>query len=138
MEAVQEKVSHLELCTVAGLSVEDAATSGALNRAFNDRAKNILISDKKDLAISRQVAAINDLAILNHNVLHIFVEYAAHTRSFSVEVYPLDVDFNYFPKVSFKSDISFKRGEPVEQLKALEDKLIELIADAKDNMMGAV
>jgi len=143
MEALTKKTrhasAHAALCTAAGLSTEDTAISSALNRAwhFTKKAESILCKKDEQASIASQVATITELAVLSCDVLHIHVVYEAHTRAMSVEVYPAHTIYRGHQAPMFRSRVSLKRDDPLEQLKDLEDKLIDLIADAKDNAMGA-
>jgi len=129
---------HAALCVVAGLSSEDTAISSALNRAwhFTEKAQSILCKEDEQASIARQVAAITELAVLSCDTLHIHADYAAHIQSLAVEVYPVKEVYRGHPAPMFRARVSLRRGNPIEQLKDLEDKLIELIAAAKDEAMG--
>ncbi len=133
---------HVALCVAAGLSTEDTAISVVLSKAWDsgDTAKtsSLLARKTDERELCGMVSAITTLAILSRDVLAIFVNYSASVNSLSIDVYPADTDFHRYPRPDFHTIISFKRGEPIEQLKALEDKLIELVAAAKDNAMGAI
>jgi hypothetical protein len=117
----------------------DATVTCSLNkpRHFQDIAESILCKKDDQQKICEMVSAITGLAILNHDVIHIHVDYVAHTQWLAIEVYPGKTVYRGHPAPIFRERISLKRDNPVEQLKTLEDKLIDLIAEAKDNAMGA-
>jgi len=133
------KQAHAALCTMVGMNNEDTAISSALNRAwhFTDKAESILCKKDAQATIASLVAGITELAILNADVIHIFCDYSPHINSLFVEVNHGNTVYEDLNGPFFRCTVSLKRGHPIEELKDLEDKLIELIADAKDNAMGA-
>ena len=85
--------------------------------------------------LCKMVNAIGDLAILNSDVIHIETTYSAHAKDFQVKVF--DANTNYFGmyKAKFSRAVYLDGTLAYEQLRDLEDKLIELVSDAKDKAM---
>lgn len=108
-----------------------------LNKArhFADKAKRILNKNEDAHSVCDMVNSISALAMLNCDVLHIHTSYAAHVQVFDVRVQPADTDYAN-PKMVFHERIRLDKPKSLEQLKNLEDLLIELVADAKDAAMG--
>jgi len=117
----------------------DETVISSLNKSrhFPVITESILCKKDDQQKICEMVSAITGLAILNHDVIHIHVDYAAHIQSLAIEVYPAQTVYRGHPAATFRQRISFRRDNPLEQLKTLEDKLIDLIAEAKDNAIGA-
>jgi len=92
---------------------------------------------KDDRKICDSVTAITTLAIVSADDIHIEVTFSAHIKELQVKVF--DVNTNYFDiyRQAFGRSVYLDAKTAPEQLSALEDKLIELIADAKDKAMGA-
>ena len=88
--------------------------------------------------LCRMVNAISDLAILSSDVIHIETAYSANTKDFQVKVFNADTNYFGMYKPIFDRAVYLDNSLAYEQLRDLEDKLIELIADAKDKAMGAV
>jgi len=88
--------------------------------------------------LCRMVNAISDLAILSSDVIHIETAYSAHAKDFQVKVFNADTNYFGIYKPIFDRAVYLDNSLAYEQLRDLEDKLIELIADAKDKAMGAV
>lgn len=88
--------------------------------------------------LCRMVNAIQELAILSSDVIHIETVYSAHAKDFQVKVF--DANTNYFGmyKPKFRRAVCLDGSLAYELLRDLEDKLIELVSDAKDKAMGAV
>ncbi|WP_028865055.1 hypothetical protein [Psychromonas aquimarina] len=95
------------------------------------------IHNESEDAVYSMVNSIMTLAMLNAEVLHIQTLYSPHVKKFNVRVQPADSDYKN-PNVVFIEDIYLDKPTSLEQLKILEDLLIELVADAKDLAMGAV
>lgn len=91
---------------------------------------------EKAHAIRSMVNSIMTLAMLNSDLLHIHASYSAHVKAVEVRVNPASTNYE-FPIVLFKEHIYLDKPNALEQLKVLEDLLIELVADAKDLAMGA-
>lgn len=122
-------------------SGQDESIVKSLNSAkyFADKAQSILNKrdDGNDHAIHSMVNSIMTLAMINSDLLHIHITYSAHTKSISARVLGADTNYNN-PHVIFSDQLRMNKPHSLEQLKALEDLLIELVADAKDKAMGAV
>lgn len=82
------------------------------------------------------VNAITTLAMLDCNVIHIHISFHAHTNAFEVRVNSAGTDYKK-PSVMLSEYIYLDKAWALEQLKTLEDKLIDLVAQAKDEAMGA-
>jgi len=84
------------------------------------------------------VLQIMQLALMNKDVIHIFVDYQAHADLLTVRVIGTETDYQKPHVCIHREDVwlSSPRLEgdvtPLEQLLAFEDKLLELIAEAKD------
>ncbi|UXI00454.1 hypothetical protein [Photobacterium sp. TY1-4] len=85
------------------------------------------------------ILGITELSIDNHEIIHIHTQYSPHVNGFCVYVYPITeeyVDIEIAP--FFRVDFSLNRNRfednatPLQQLLELEDKLLALIAEAKD------
>jgi hypothetical protein len=137
MSQPEHQKAHAAFCTTAGLSVEDTAISSVLNRAwhFTKKAESILCKDEQASA-ARLVAAITELSILNADVIHIHASFHAHTNAFEVRVNSAATDYRK-PTVMLREHMSLDKAWALEQLKNLEDKLIDLVAAAKDDAIGA-
>lgn len=113
-----------------------------MNQILNPNAKPIFSTVKKinvsDKSLCSMVSDITDLAVLSVDVIHIEVTFSAHIKELQVKVF--DVNTNYFGiyRQAFGRSVYLDAKTAPEQLLALEDKLIELVADAKDKAMGAV
>lgn len=96
------------------------------------------VNRKDDRAICDSVTAITTLAIVSADVLHINIDYSPQLKELKVRVF--DVDTHSYHKLvkKFAKSIYLESKNAREQLNVLEDKLIELVADAKDKAMGAV
>lgn len=118
-------------------SGKDETVTTSLNRArhFADKAQRILDKNEDAHSVCEMVNAIGNLAILNCDLLHIHTHYSPHVNQLEVRVQPADTDYAN-PKLVFKEFIYLDKPKALEKLKALEDLLIELVADAKDNAMG--
>ncbi|MFT6986906.1 MAG: hypothetical protein ACJAT7_002756 [Psychromonas sp.] len=108
-----------------------------LNKArhFADKAQRILTKNEDAHSVCNMVNAIMSLAVLNSELLHIHTRYSPHVKTLDVRVQPADTDYEN-PAVVFKEHIYLDKPKSLEQLKNLEDLLIELVADAKDLAMG--
>lgn len=86
-----------------------------------------------DMSICNQVAAITALAILSYEVVHIEVKYIACLHLLDVKV--LDGKTDLFMGSTYKFGCAVYLDSPsaLEQLKVLEDKLIDAVVDAKEH-----
>jgi hypothetical protein len=86
------------------------------------------------------VLQIIQLAMMNKEVIHIFVHYEAHVDLLTVRVRDVETDYDGMQSCIHRVDISLTRNRyeddatPLTQLLELEDKLLELIAEAKDKL----
>ncbi|MGF1704142.1 hypothetical protein L4D09_28040 [Photobacterium makurazakiensis] len=86
------------------------------------------------------VMQIMQLAMMNKDVIHIFVDYQVHVDSLTVRVLDAETDYEANQDYIHRVDISLTRNRyendatPLTQLLELEDKLLELIAEAKDKL----
>ncbi|WP_281222098.1 hypothetical protein [Photobacterium sanguinicancri] len=96
--------------------------------------------DTAERKVQDVVLGIMQLAMMNHEVIHIHVRYSSHINNFNLCVYPISASYvATIREELFDIDISMNRNRfedgatPLQQLLELEDKLLELIAEAKDN-----
>ncbi|WEM43494.1 hypothetical protein PTW35_06800 [Photobacterium sp. DA100] len=87
---------------------------------------------------------ITSLALSNIKLIHIHVGFHAHTEEFDVQVNSVDNRYEvgesihlyreslYLDRNRFEDDAT-----PLQQLLEIEDKLLELIAEAKDKLEAA-
>ncbi|KPU82202.1 hypothetical protein JI57_04545 [Psychromonas sp. PRT-SC03] len=87
--------------------------------------------------VCEMVCSITTLAMLNSDVLHIFVNYSAHTKGLSVRVHASNTDYDLLAPPTYKKHLCLDHSNSLKELKDLEDKLIELIAAAKGRKIGA-
>lgn len=86
------------------------------------------------------VLQIIQLAMMNKDVIHIHADYEAHVDLLSVRVLDVETDYDGIQSYIHRVDISLTRNRyeddatPLTQLLELEDKLLELIAEAKDKL----
>ncbi|WP_019615505.1 hypothetical protein [Psychromonas ossibalaenae] len=120
----------------------DKSIVTVLNRAkyFADKAQSILNKrdDGNTKAIHSMVNSIMTLAMLNDEVLHIFVRYVPHTKEISVRVLDARTDYDNKQTELFTEHVYLDEPQSLDHLKLLEDLLIELVGQAKDKAMGAV
>lgn len=102
------------------------------------KADVISAHSKHELAISNAVSAITTLALLHTNIIHIEFEYCAWLKSFSVKVFDVDTDYMRAHPRKFGCGVQLDQANSLDYLHDLEDKLISLIADAKDKAMVMV
>jgi len=131
---MERSIQNLQL----NMSKFDSAKKGSdqsVHQVFN---RVPTVQRKDERAICDSVTAISTLSILSRDVLHINVDYSPQLNELKVRVF--DVDTNYYHKLvrKFAKSIFLESKSAREQLNVLEDKLIELVADAKDKAMGAV
>ena len=105
-------------------------------KAFD--APDILLNTVDELAISNAVSAITTLSLLNANVIHIEFEYIPWLNDFTVKVFDGATNYMQGNPKKFGRGICLDKPDALEKLNALEDELIELVAEAKDKAMGAV
>ncbi|WP_330959043.1 hypothetical protein [Photobacterium sp. 53610] len=103
-------------------------------------AQEILAMDSEKLAEAIRNRSVQDvalgilqLAMECRDVLHVFVWYVAHVRSLDIQVYSKDTIYvEGMGKVRLLEEtFNFKRDD-IKDLLAIEDKLIELVAEARD------
>lgn len=86
------------------------------------------------------VLQIIQLAMMNKDVIHIHAHYEAHVDLLSVRALDVETDYDGIQSNIHRVDISLTRNRyeddatPLTQLLELEDKLLELIAEAKDKL----
>jgi hypothetical protein len=90
------------------------------------------------LSVCHMVNAITTLAMLNAEVLHIEVFYEPHCADLNIKVHKADANYFGIYKAIFRRSVHLDQLTSLMQLKTLEDDLIELVAEAKDRLMGAV
>lgn len=85
------------------------------------------------------ILGITELAIDNHEIIYIHTNYSPHVNGFVVYVYPITeeyVDIESAPIFRVDVQLTLNRFEdnatPLQQLLEAEDKLLALIAEAKD------
>ena len=101
---------------------------------FSDKAKNALEKNKDlEQRIYQQVNSIMTLAMLSSDVLHIDVAYEANIKEISVKVFDKNTDYLHAHRRKFGLGIYLAQLTTVNTLLALEDKLIELVAEARSN-----
>lgn len=91
------------------------------------------------------ILGIVQLAMVNREVIHIHSWYAAHFNSFTVRVWPASETYqeDIESKMLLNEEIwlshaRFKdRISPLQRLLEIEDKLLEMIAEAKDKAEAA-
>ncbi|WP_028864296.1 hypothetical protein [Psychromonas aquimarina] len=108
-----------------------------MDSAFAKAVPTVNTHSESEDAVYSMVNSIMTLAMLNAEVLHIQTSYSPHVKKLNVRVQPADSDYKN-PNVVFTEEIYLDKPTSLEQLKILEDLLIELVADAKDLAMGAV
>ncbi|WP_028863877.1 hypothetical protein [Psychromonas aquimarina] len=123
-------------------SGQDESIVRTLNSAkyFADKAQRILNKGENGSthAVHSMVNSIMTLSMLNHEVLHINVAYAPHCADLEIKVFDADTDYFSAHKAMFSRCVHLDVANTLEQLKNLEDELIELVGQAKDKAMGAV
>ncbi|NAW86513.1 hypothetical protein, partial [Photobacterium halotolerans] len=77
---------------------------------------------------------IMQLAMECKDVIHVRVEYAPHVDWLYVSVHPVDYSYetDFQDAMLFEHRFKFYRDD-IKELLAIEDKLIELVAEARDN-----
>ena len=110
-------------------------TAGSHKRSVVTTLRNPAASDER--ALCSMVTAITELAIVSREVLHIFADYSVHTHTFRVDVFPAGTDYNCARRPAFGASIRMGEKDALDRLKHLEDSLIDLVAAAKDDAMGA-
>ncbi len=98
----------------------------------------IFTNTPREYDICKAIGAINTLAFLNASVLHIETEFLPFIQTFSVKVFDANTDYMKSHPRKFGHSVQLEKPYELDKLKALEDLLIEMIADAKDKIMGAV
>lgn len=85
------------------------------------------------------ILGITELSIDNHEIIHIHISYYPHVNGFWVSVNPSDETYeNSQQEEFFRSHVSLSlnrfedNATPLQQLLEIEDKLLALIAEAKD------
>lgn len=110
------------------LFLREPKTKCIATAALNNTKKHVV--DEQD--ICGMVSAIMNLALLSVDVLHIDVNYAANLKDFQVKVFDKNTDYMGPYRQKFGRAVYLDSNIACDQLKALEDKLIELIAEARD------
>lgn len=85
-------------------------------------------------AICGMVAAITTLSILSSDVLHIDIEYTANLKDFQVKVFDKNTDYMGPYRQKFGRAVYLDSVSSCDQLKALEDKLIAIVGEARDKL----
>lgn len=100
-----------------------------------------LAMDSETLAEAIRNRSVQDVALgimqlgmESKDVIHVRVEYAPHVDWLYVSVRPVDSRYEtgYQDTILFDHRFKFNRDD-IKDLLAIEDKLIELIAEARDN-----
>jgi hypothetical protein len=110
-----------------------------INKAsfWANKSQTILNKDE-ETAICNMVNAITTLALLNAKILHISVFYEPHCADLNIKVFKVDTNYFGIYKAIFRRCVHLDQSTSLQQLKTLEDDLIELVAEAMDKLMGAV
>jgi hypothetical protein len=104
--------------------------------------KNSLFYDthkeKNENSICSAVNAIVTLSLINHDILDIFVSYSAGANHLHVTVNRIECS-SQENNISYQLDEFVSLGKPhsLDSVKELEDRLILLVAEAKDLAIGA-
>ena len=110
--------------------------SGADTTVYHEHKLQNIHKENADASICCRVAAITALAMLNASILHIKVTYSSESNALEVSVYSTDC-FSLISAI-FRRNVYLDQPTSREHLLTLEDDLIELVADAKDGLVGAV
>ncbi|WP_447075840.1 hypothetical protein [Vibrio alginolyticus] len=78
--------------------------------------------------------AINVLAVTNHDIIHIFVNYAAHMNCLAVFAFPPEHDYENGDnrERDFDKTVWLNGPKALEQLLSIESQLTELIIEARE------
>ena len=122
--------------TAAG---KDESVVKILNRAkhYSDKAQSMMNDRENIESIHSMVSSITTYAMLNSDVLHIDVKYTACIEEIEVKVFDGKTDYSTAHSRKFSCAVYLDNHNALNTLKALEDKLIDLVAEAKDKAMGA-
>lgn len=137
-----QTTSHMPLLIGIDMAAgKDESVVRNINQAkyFADKAQRLLNKgdDENAHAIRCMVNSIMTLSMINSDVLHINVAYTPAAEELEVKVFASDTDYFQACKTKFSRSVYLDAVSTLEQLKALEDHLIDLVADAKDKAIGA-
>lgn len=79
------------------------------------------------------IHAINVLAMVNTDVLHVFSRFSGHVNEFNVRVCSTDSDYiDSRPECIFNEGIYLEQEDALEKLLSIESQLTELIIEARE------
>lgn len=113
-----------------GLDMANTKDSSVVHILKNDGYQN-------DRAICSMVSAITELAILSQQLIHIEVKFTAVVNELEVKVFRATTNYLGGVRRLFVRCVYLDNSNALDELKALEDQLIELVAEAKDKAIGA-
>lgn len=89
-----------------------------------------------DMSLCNEVAAITALAILSNEVAYIEVKFSPRFHALEVKVFDSQMDCLTDMGCRFSCAVPLDSSNALEQLKALEDKLLDVVTEAKEHEMG--
>lgn len=127
------------LLSVCGLNMGDSQDKSVVShinqaRHFTEKAQRAL--SKRVDPISDQVNSIMELAMLNRDVLHINVAFSPEIAALAVKVFAANSNYFGLYKTLFSDMTYLDHPKAFEHLQILEDLLIDMVAEAKDKLMG--
>ncbi|WP_434357363.1 hypothetical protein NF212_16070 [Parasalinivibrio latis] len=96
--------------------------------------ETITLTEQMRLAPTAQQVALSIMALAmeSADVLNIHVSYSPHVAGISVAVYPTNTDYIAGEMNRLFNVYWHECSDTLDDLKAIEDKLIELVAEARD------
>ena len=140
MRKVNSKIEdHAHVIDVDIASGNDESIVRNLNVASFFTKKSRAILDKnEDVTVCNMVNAIITLALLNAELLHVQIFYEPHCADLNIKVFNADTNYFGVYKPILNRCVHLDQPSNLLQLTTLEGDLIELVADAKDKLAGAV
>ena len=110
-------------------------------RYFTEQSENMLnlgngTVSAINISICNEISAIAVLAILSSNVIHIEVVFNAYINEFEVKVFDVSSVYLTSRRRRFGFNVYLENKGAFEQLKALKEKLIDFITEAKEAAMS--
>ena len=95
-------------------------------------------NEAQEQSVCNMVNAIMTLALLSRDVIHIETKFSPCSNSLDIKVFPFNTNYFGIYKPLFNDSLYLDKSSSLGHLKALEDLLIDFVAEAKDKAIGAV